>query len=378
MITEFHTLSDFETHLADGGLLTGAVFQALDLRSYEARLLRYSLHKVMFLGCDLTPSTIAHALNSGACIFPKLDYVPYQAFRGHLYTPDELFAGYQPNIAGSYDTSLDGRVYVHFTQTGHGEPQDIFESLARRLHDHSMNDALRDKIADRDVVAIMGGHSMLRDDPSYLQMTRIAAQLTAKGYLMASGGGPGAMEATHVGAWFAYRSDAELQDGVKMLSEAPLYKPKDPWLDTAAAVKHKYPLQGNGSRMPDSLGIPTWLYGHEPPTMFATDIAKYFANSVREDGLLAIAKHGVVFSPGSAGTIQEVFQDAAQNHYETYAHASPMVFFGKEFWTETKPVYPLLAQLAEGRAYKEWLLITDSVEEAVAHIQKFSAQMADD
>ncbi len=375
MITEFHTLTDLDAHLASEKPLHGSVFQALDLRHHEEQLLRYSLHKVMFLGCNLTPSLIAHALNSGACIFPTLDYVPYAAFRAHLYTPEELFAGYEMGVADSYHTSLDGRVYQHFSETGKGEPQDIFESLARRLHDHSMNDALRDKIKNRDVVAIMGGHSMLRDNPAYLEMARLSAALTAEGYLMTSGGGPGAMEATHVGAWFAHRSDEELQDGVNMLSAAPLYTPTDPWLDTAAAVKEKYPLQGNGYRMPDSLGIPTWLYGHEPPSMFATDIAKYFANSVREDGLLAIAKHGVVFSPGSAGTIQEIFQDAAQNHYTTYEHASPMIFFGTEYWTQTKPVYPLLAQLAEGRGYKDWLMITDSVEEALAQIRKFSAQL---
>lgn len=42
-----------------------------------------------------------------------------------------------------------------------------------------------------------------------------------------------------------------------------------------------------------SLAIPTWHYGHEPPTPFATHIGKYFQNSIREDGLLAVAKHGM-------------------------------------------------------------------------------------
>ena len=35
-------------------------------------------------------------------------------------------------------------------------------------------------------------------------------------------------------------------------------------------------------------------------------MAKYFSNSLREDGLLAIATHGVVYAPGSAGTTQDV------------------------------------------------------------------------
>jgi hypothetical protein len=44
----------------------------------------------------------------------------------------------------------------------------------------------------------------------------------------------------------------------------------------------------------DSLGIPTWHYGHEPTTSLATHIGKYFQNSIREDGLLELAKQGIV------------------------------------------------------------------------------------
>jgi len=158
----------------------------------------------------------------------------------------------------------------------------------RRLHDHAMTDALQEFIAGRKVVAIMGGHAMQRNAAAYLKVARLSRDLTRAGYLCASGGGPGGMEATHLGAWFAQRDDAELVDAVGLLSAAPHYDPPGPWMDAAAKVKQRYPLTD-----PDhgrSLGIPTWLYGHEPPTGFATDIAKYFANSVREEGLLAHAE----------------------------------------------------------------------------------------
>ena len=111
---------------------------------------------------------------------------------------------------------------------------------------------------------------------------------------------------------------------------------------------------------------------HEPPRCFATNIAKYFANSVREDGLLAIALNGVIFSPGSAGTIQEVFQDATQNHYKSFGIASPMIFFGKRFWTEEKPIYPLLYDLAEGKEYQQFLSISDDRAEIMAKIEAFN------
>ena len=164
---------------------------------------------------------------------------------------------------------------------------------------------------------------MKRSDEAYLAAAQISRELTRRGYLMVSGGGPGAMEATHVGAWFADRTDSELEEAVRELSAAPSYKDKQ-WLACAFQVREKFPLAPDSNYV--SLGIPTWLYGHEPPTPFATHIAKYFANSVREDGLVTIAASGLIFAPGSAGTIQEIFQDATQNHYATTGVSSPMVF----------------------------------------------------
>ena len=114
------------------------------------------------------------------------------------------------------------------------------------------------------------------------------------------------------------------------------------------------------------IGVPTWFYGHEPATPFAAHIAKYFDNSIREDGLLTIAKGGVIFAPGSAGTMQEIFQDAAQNHYCTHGYASPMVFLGTDYWTQQLPVYPFLQQLLEAGRYQNLMLsLTDDVEETL-------------
>ncbi|HOY52590.1 MAG TPA: hypothetical protein PLX49_12500, partial [Prolixibacteraceae bacterium] len=100
---------------------------------------------------------------------------------------------------------------------------------------------------------------------------------------------------------------------------------------------------------------------------------KYFANSVREDGLLALAKGGVIFSPGSAGTIQEIFQDATQNHYLSFGYASPMVFLNRDYWTRERPVYPLLEQLSREGKYKNLILsLCDNYGEAVEAIMAFT------
>ena len=129
-----------------------------------------------------------------------------------------------------------------------------------------------------------------------------------------------------------------------------------------------------------SIGIPTWLYGHEPPAPFPTHIAKYFANSVREDGLLSIAKHGVIFAPGSAGTTQEIFQDATQNHYapgntfKIKKYVSPMILFGVEHWTKKRPLWDFLEGVAKGRPYGELLALTEKKDEVIERITSYNPE----
>ncbi|MCA9797844.1 MAG: hypothetical protein KC910_38820, partial [Candidatus Eremiobacteraeota bacterium] len=173
------------------------------------------------------------------------------------------------------------------------------------------------------------------------------------------------MEATHVGAFFATRTLEEMAKAVMSMSVRPAeakpnteYADAD-WLGRAWRMREEYPIPAGDEELCESVGIPTWTYGHEPPALFASHIAKYFANSVREDGLLTIANHGVVFAPGSAGTIQEIFQEACQNHYFVVEdRCSPMILMGKDYWTRTKPVWPLLHQLAEDQMYGELLYLT--------------------
>jgi predicted Rossmann-fold nucleotide-binding protein len=93
------------------------------------------------------------------------------------------------------------------------------------------------------------------------------------------------------------------------------------------------------------LSIPTWLYGHEPANLFAGQIAKYFSNAIREDTILRLARGGIVFAAGRAGTVQEVFQAATKTFYGTDGDSGPHVFLGTEFWTKTLPIADLLRPL---------------------------------
>lgn len=304
-------------------------------------------------------------------IIYDLEKVPYDVTRKSLYTADELYEGFNPKDDGSYCDCFDYKVYQHYKSMGQ-QPRNVNELLARYLHDHCIHTALARFFKEHDhrrCVGVMGGHALLRTDKMYRQIVLLSKRLTQEGFVMLSGGGPGAMEATHLGAWLAGRSEKQADDAIKMLTIAPSFKDAG-WLSSAYEVIKKYPQSHHVS-----LGIPTWLYGHEPSTPFATHIAKFFENSIREDNILTLAFGGIIYAPGSAGTLQEIFQEAVQNHYLSFGFASPMIFLGKHFWTEEMPIYPLLQQLMEMGKYKNLLLnLTDDPDEIIDELLRFSNQ----
>ena len=94
--------------------------------------------------------------------------------------------------------------------------------------------------------------------------------------------------------------------------------------------------------------------------------------SYTDDSILTLAFGGIVYTPGSAGTLQEIFQDAVQNHYLTFGFASPMIFMGRQFWSEEMPVYPFMQQMMASGRYKNLLLsTTDSLDEVVHTLRTF-------
>ena len=300
--------------------------------------------------------------------FDYLKQVPYDISKETLYTALELYNGYNPDNADSFKTCFDTKVYNHYISTGKIDTLEE-ESLSRMLHDHSIHTALKEFFKTHNkqhCIGIMGGHALQRTDYMYKKIVLLSKRLTELGFYMLSGGGPGAMEATHLGAWMAGYSNTDVEEALQILSVAPSYKNSN-WLATAFSVINNYPQTKYVS-----LGIPTWLYGHEPSTPFATHIAKFFENSIREDNILTLAFGGIIYTPGSAGTMQEIFQDAVQNHYLSFGISSPMIFMGKEAWTQQMPIFPLLQELQACNKYKNLLLaLSDDIEEIIDKLMKF-------
>ena len=373
--TSCSTIYEIDTFAAlakSQGSLNCSVIQGLDLRTQDINWSEVECDGATFLGCTFPSDLNLETLRDrGAIIFPAMPQLPYRAYRASLYSREELMNGWSP----AEDNSVDKEIYDHFDKKGRSKPN-VLEALTQRLHDHAIDDALGDLLdgsveegGKKKVVAVMGGHGTSRKDPFYHKVAHIARDLTRKGYFIASGGGPGMMEATNLGAWMANAADEKLAEALEILSEAGVYTDQG-YMEKAQQVLDMHP---HGS---SSLAVPTWFYGHEPTNLFSKYIAKYFSNSIREDGLLAIATHGVIFSPGSAGTTQEIFMDATQNHYVTFDVISPMIFLGEKRYKEDTMLFDCISQLAEGMDYAKYLKCTDDVNEVVDAIEKYSAEMA--
>lgn len=350
---EIETLDEFDRAVARGPL-GGCRVQAVDLTDRTDALLSADTSGAVFLGCPMHPEAESAVGAAGALVFPPVPGLPFAPYRGLLYSADELFAGLSD---GRYEDTPDARAYAWFRRTANNG--DIFASMLRSIHDDAISDALDEHLDSARVVGVMGGHAMARGTAEYAGAARLGRTLARTGLTVATGGGPGAMEAANLGAYAAPFRDGMLDEALELLGKKPSFSPSvSEWASAAFEVRGRWPDGG------DSVGIPTWFYGHEPPNAFAGHIAKYFANATREDGLLARSTAGVVFLPGAAGTVQEIFDNATPNYYGSRGEPSPMVLVDRAHWTSELPAWPLLRALAKGRAMESRIALVDTVDEA--------------
>jgi predicted Rossmann-fold nucleotide-binding protein len=350
---EVESRAEFDARVAAGATsMSGWRLQDVDLRGCDDVLARMDPRGSLFLGCALDDEVEASLRDRGALVLPVLPDLPFNAYRGALYTPEELYDG----IESSYDETPDAVMYA-WSQQLRG---DLAGHLARTLHDLAVDDALDELVRPHRVVGVMGGHQLERGAADYAAAATLGRSLARAGLLVATGGGPGAMEAANLGAYLAPFDDSALDEAVGVLSVAPAFTPSvTDWARTAFDVRRRWPDGGH------SLGIPTWFYGHEPPNAFASVIAKYFKNAIREDVLLHCCTAGIVFLPGRGGTVQEVFQDACENYYADPSSVAPMVLVGKDYWTAELPVWPLLRSLAQDRAMEPVVHLVDDLDDVL-------------
>lgn len=351
---EIESLAAFDAQFASAGSLAECYLQSVDLTGRSRELLAADVTRAVFLGCVFGPGVEAVLEERGALVFPTLPDLPFSPYRTGLYTADELYAG----LERGYRYTLDARVYRWWRHVG--QHRSLTSELAMTLHDHAIAAALQDRGLDG-AVGVMGGHQLLRGSAGYAEAAWLGRALAASGRTVITGGGPGAMEAVNLGAALVGPTGT-LDAALELLAERPRFaEDVASWVSAGLAVRDRWELAGR------SYGVPTWLYGHEPPNVFSAGIAKLFSNAIREDVLLRHASGGLVCLPGAAGTVQEIFQAVTPRFYALDGEPiPPLVLVGVDYWTRTQPAWPLLAGLAEGRAMAAAIHLVDTAAEVSA------------
>jgi hypothetical protein len=136
-------------------------------------------------GCTLPNFVTADELrDQGAFVAEQPTHLPFKPYRAFMYKQEEL-------------GEIDSTVYDWYLKT-----HDLRSLLYQTLHDYFVQDALFDYLENKTVVVIMGGHGMKRSSPDYKEVVKMGYLLARKGFVVATGGGPGAMEAGEISCLF--------------------------------------------------------------------------------------------------------------------------------------------------------------------------------
>ncbi len=133
-----------------------------------------------------------------------------------LFSAEELFRHFDIDRPESYIDTFDFQTYLATKSPSTAEQRNDWAE-----QDQAITDARDALINGNRCVAIMGTHRLGRADMSYRTVAEFARRLARTGDLVLSGGGPGAMEAVHLGAATANRPDEALNNAIDILRRYP-------------------------------------------------------------------------------------------------------------------------------------------------------------
>lgn len=172
-------------------------------------------------------------------------------------------------------------------------------------------------------VTVFGSSRIKRDDPHYELARKMGSAIARLGFTVMTGGGPGIMEAANRGA----KEAGGRSVGCNI--ELPFEQPANAYLDRCVRMHYFF---------------------------------------VRK-ALLVKYSYAFVVMPGGAGTLDEFFEAVTLIQTGKIKNF-PVVIMGTEYWTEMISFIDKMAQRGTISASDLSLIYTtDSVEEAIAHIQ---------
>ena len=173
-------------------------------------------------------------------------------------------------------------------------------------------------------VTVFGSARVAEDSVEYAMARQISSELSRVGFTIMTGGGPGIMEAANRGA----RDVGGTSVGCNIT--LPAEQRPNPYLD------------------------------------ISIDFNYFFVRKM----MLVKYSYAFVVMPGGFGTMDELFE--ALTLIQTgKIHDFPVVVMGKQFWSGMQQQLDTMVDRAMiDRSDLDLLLVTDDVEEAVAHIER--------
>ncbi len=177
-------------------------------------------------------------------------------------------------------------------------------------------------------VTVFGSARFTEEHPYYALARRVGYGLSQLGFTVMTGGGPGIMEAANRGA----KEAGGQSIGCNIL--LPREQKPNPYLDR-------------------------WI-----------DFRYFFVRKV----MLVKYSYAFIVMPGGFGTMDELFETLTLIQTKKIENF-PLVLMGTDYW---QPLVEFLNRMVEARtidaADMRSLLITDSVDEAMAHVQKYATE----
>jgi uncharacterized protein (TIGR00730 family) len=174
-------------------------------------------------------------------------------------------------------------------------------------------------------ITVFGSARFTEEHPYYQQAREFGQRIAALGMTTLTGGGPGIMEAANRGA---YESNGQ---SVGCNIVLPFEQKENPYLHYSVTFEH------------------------------------FFVRKV----LLVKYSYAFIIMPGGFGTMDELFETLTLVQTNTISQF-PIILFGKSFY---QPLMDTIDKMLEEKTISasdlELLLFTDSVDEAMAHIQKY-------
>ncbi|HEX2845054.1 MAG TPA: TIGR00730 family Rossman fold protein [Chitinophagaceae bacterium] len=174
-------------------------------------------------------------------------------------------------------------------------------------------------------ITVFGSARFKEDHPYYQQAREFGKRIAALGFTTMTGGGPGIMEAANRGAY----ESGGVSVGCNI--QLPFEQKENPYLHKSVTFEH------------------------------------FFVRKV----LLIKYSYAFIIMPGGFGTMDEFFETLTLVQTKTITQF-PIVLFGKEYYRELlETIEDMAKQGTIAKEDMELVLITDDIDEAMAHIHSY-------